>query len=205
MLTEKEQITIASYNQYAPYWVETHTNSEQCLVEFNTFKKYLPGGEVLEIGSGGGREADRFRKAGYGYIGIDSSKALLTEARKNAPGAKLFFREDIYNLNFPVKFDGFWCSATLLHNPKERITEALQSIYGVIKSGGIGFICIKEGAGNMVPNEEEVFGKKILRYFTYYRQDEFAKRLTNAEFSILESSTLTVSPKTTWLNYFVQK
>lgn len=200
MFTEEEKVTIESYNQTATQWVATHMNPNQCRAEFEIFKKYLPAGKILEIGVGGGRDAKRFAEAGYGYTGVDVSSGLLEEAQKNNPSLT-FLIQDVYQLQFPFLFDGFWCAATLLHIPKRRIHEALQSIHQVVKPHGIGFICVKQGNGDMVLDEDE-YGK---RYFSYYTQNEFSEILARNGFSILETSVLPVSPKTTWLNFFVKK
>ena len=199
MLTKKEKVTIASYDQTATQWVATHMNPDQCRTEFEIFRKYLPKGKVLEIGSGGGRDAKRFRDGGYDYTGIDVSPGLLEEAKKNNPGLT-FLLQDIYQINFPILFDGFWCAATLLHIPKSRIHEALQSIHQVTKPNGVGFICVKQGSGDMVLDKDD-YGK---RYFSYYTQDEFSKILTSSGFFILETSILPISTKTTWINFFVK-
>lgn len=199
MFTKKEKTTITSYNKFFKQWVANHTATDIFDNSFPKFRKYLPKGKILEIGSGGGRAAKKINKAGYEYTGVDVSAGLLEEARKNNPNLT-FLLQDVYQLNFPFLFDGFWCAGTLLHIPKSRINKALKSIHRVIKPNGIGFICVKQGKGDMILDEDE-YGK---RYFSYYTQDEFSEILTANGFSILETSILPVSPKTTWLNFFVK-
>lgn len=199
MLTEEEKTTIASYNKTAPEWIRAHSNTSQCAREFEIFREYLPNGYVLEIGSAGGRDARRFRAAGYGYIGTDVSSGMLEEARKYNPGITFLFM-DIYSLNLPILFDGFWSAATLLHIPKPRLPKALKNINRAIKPDGIGFIGVKEGEGDLIL-DEEIYGS---RYFSYYSESEFTRHLEDSGFSILKFYKLPVSKKTTWLNYFVK-
>lgn len=199
MFTKKEKITIAAYNKFAAQWTANHTATDIFDNAFPAFKKYLPKGKVLEIGCGGGRDAKKLKQAGYDYVGVDVSIGLLEEARKNNPKLT-FLLQDIYQLQFPFLFDGFWCAATLLHIPKSKIHEVSQSIHQVVKPNGVGFICVKQGGGDMVLDEDK-YGK---RYFSYYTQDEFSEILAANGFSILETSILPVSHKTTWLNFFVK-
>jgi SAM-dependent methyltransferase len=203
MLTEEEQITIASYDRLARHWDRTHQDSDVFNLAFPKFKQFLPIGTILEIGSGGGRDAGKIRAGGYGYFGVDSSRGLLAQAKANNPRLG-FSYQDIYNLHLPIKFDGFWCAATLIHLPKSRITEALASMHQVIRPEGIGYISLKEGDGDMVLEEEELGGERFTRHTTFYRQGEFADILTDNKFLVLESYRQPVSEKTTWLNYFVQ-
>lgn len=46
----------------------------------------MPAGKILEVGSGGGRDAKDLIEMGYEYIGIDISKGLLEEAKKYLEG-----------------------------------------------------------------------------------------------------------------------
>ncbi len=205
MLTTEEKITIANYDKFALPWVQEHVDTDVFDSEFPKFQKYLPKGRILEIGSGGGRDAIKISRAGYEYTGIDRSEGLLEEARKIYPNLR-FYNQSIYGISFPESsFDGFWCAATLIHLPKRRIYEALGNIHRVIKPSGVGVIILKKGEGDMVCEQEEVDGQTFTRYFTYYQEPEFANILNRARFLRVESSALPVGRKTTWLNFIVKK
>lgn len=203
MFTKKEKITIESYDRLATEWVADHIQVDIFNYAFPIFRKYLAKGNLLEIGAGGGRDAKKLADAGFKYIGIDVSNNLLKEARKNNPKLK-FLLTDISDFKSHDLFDGFWCAATLLHIPKSKIVKTLKNIHDFIKPGGIGFICIKEGVGDLVKDKRLVDGKLFERYFTYYKQNEFLAILKKCGFSILETSSQPVSKKTTWLNFFVK-
>ncbi len=204
MLTEKEQITVDSYNGLARQWIETHQNTDVFDNAFPRFKGYLPQGEILEIGSGGGRDAVKIKRAGFGYVGMDISSGLLEEAKKSHPNIK-FIPGNIYNPpNFGISFDGFWCAATLIHIPKARVGEALTNINQITRDGGVGFIALKEGEGDMVLEKGELDGQIFERYTTYYWVSEFFRILERNRFSVIDAYPLPVSQKTTWLNFFVE-
>ena len=146
-LTKREQQTLKSYDQYGKQWAASHLDFDFWVPELKKFKKYLSEGKVLEIGSGGGRDAKELIRAGYEYTGTDISKGLLEAAKKYNPGAK-FLLKSVYDLDFPENsFDGFWACAVLLHIPKSRIDEALRQLHKVVKPNGVGFISVKQGVG----------------------------------------------------------
>lgn len=130
-------------------------------------QELLPTGKVLEIGSGGGRDAKELIAKGYKYTGTDVSKGLLEEARKANPST-VFLRQSVYDLDFPDNtFDGFWASAVLLHIPKDRIDEALSRLRAVVRNDGIGFISIKQGEGQKIEEYEPDMEEKRTRLLAY--------------------------------------
>lgn len=201
--TPEEKITISNYDAAAEIWAREHDDPFFWLEQLLEFKKLLPSGKVLEIGSGGGRDAQVLTALDYAYTGIDASSGLVKEAQKRNPGLA-FSRQSIYELNFPeAHFDGFWCSATLLHIPRQRIDEALSQIHRVVKPGGVGFISIKRGVGeeNLI---EDISGQTFERYFVYYSDEQFKEVLERNNYRILKNQTRIMSEKTTWLCYFIE-
>ncbi len=196
-LRDEEKKTIEYYDKHADEWSGGH-NSDRFWGElFDKFKEFLPQGNVLEIGSGGGRDARELISMGYEYTGTDISEGLLTNARSMLPNAK-FLKMSVYNLKFPKNtFDGFWASAILLHIPKDRINDALNKIRSVLKQGGVGFISLKEGQGEKVETETQ-------RLFTYYQSGEFKEILVNIGFKVLYERRKDF-PKTKWLAFIVKK
>ena len=200
-LTNAEQQTVDSYNRYGKRWSADHLDFSFWEKELKRLKKYLPDGKILEIGSGGGRDAKELIKAGYDYLGTDISKGLLNSARENNPGVK-FILKSVYDLDFPDNtFDGFWACAVLLHIPKTRIDEALKQLYKVTKSTGVGFISVKKGEGERFTVEPPPDGK---RFFAFYSLKEFERKLRNNAFEILYSEERKKIAQTTWLVYFVR-
>jgi SAM-dependent methyltransferase len=200
-LTDEEETTRKTYNKKAVQWAARHTSKGFWHKEIRKLHALLPNGTLLEIGSGSGRDAKEFIALGYGYVGTDISSGLLDEARKNNPGAD--FREiSLYDLNFTEKFDGFWCSAVLLHIPRQRIDEALQAIRKNIKQGGLGFISIKQGVGENMETDGHMQGSK--RYFVYWQPEDFRVVLQTNGFEVIEASVRPLSERTRFLTYIVK-
>lgn len=183
MLLPEEQRTLESYAQIAKERAKTHSSPDVWRDEFKEFQKLVPDGGVIDIGCGSGRDAVLFIESGYEYIGIDLSEEMLVVARELVPNAD-FRKMDMYALEFPSgRFDGFWAAASLLHNPKMSVDRVLQEIGRVVKTGGIGFLAMKEGVGErMVKGRYE--GDE--RFFAFYKQEEFADVLRKNGFEVLK-------------------
>ena len=61
----------------------------------------LDGGQVVDLGCGSGIWAAALVSAGYAVTGLDPSAAMLTLARRVAPGAR-FVRASAYDYNLPA-------------------------------------------------------------------------------------------------------
>lgn len=197
-LTPAEQLTLASYDRQAAQWSNAHMTAGMWSAEMADFHEALPSGRLLEIGSGGGRDAKELIPLGYDYVGTDVSHGLLEQARKNNPTA-LFNEMSVYDLPYENEFDGFWCAAVLLHIPRDRLPNALSVIARAMKPGAVGFITLKEGA--QAKFEDDDTGK---RYFVYWQNDAFKAVLAKHGFHVIQEGYRPVSERTKWLTYIVR-
>ncbi len=199
-LTSEEERTKRNYNKDAEKWQGARRAGSSFLnKEISKFKELLPNGCVLEIGSGAGHDASWLIDSGYDYLGTDISSGMLEQARKNNPGVR-FDEISVYNLNFDELFDGFWCSAVLLHIPKNRLDTALSAIHRSIKQDAYGFICTKEGDSEVVERDG--------RFHAYWSDRDFSERLNDNGYKIIERNSLLTNHSTgeiKWLTYIVQK
>lgn len=204
-LLPEEQATVETYNKVAKIWSTKHHQHGFWEQEMRRFKELLPSGKILDVGSGGARDAHDLIALGYQYTGTDISDSLLTIARKELPNQK-FYKQSVYKLSFPadVKFDGFWCSATLLHIPKRRIKEALASIKTVIKPGATGFISIKDGKGERLEEESWENGGVHKRFFSYWSREDFTRVLEANSYGVVDYIYRPMSEKTKWHSFFVK-
>lgn len=124
MSNKKERQTISFYDQHAQEWAEKYgPNTKETFWkdELKEFNMLLPHGKILEIGVGGGREAAELIKMSYDYTGVDSAASLIEIAQQRFPQTH-FYTQNVTELSLPANsFDGFWCSATLIHVSKEHI------------------------------------------------------------------------------------
>lgn len=200
-LTPEELITIESYDANAAEWAGAHMTPGFWREDMHEFNRWLPGGRLLEIGSGGGRDARELIRLGYKYTGTDVSAGLIEQAKKNNPEA-YFEQVSVYDLDFDKPFNGFWCAAVLLHIPRPRIDEALQSIKRNIVPRGIGYIALKEGEGEAMTVSPPQEGGE--RFFTFWQNDDFKKILDDNDYEIIRENRRPLSESTTWLSYIVR-
>jgi len=183
MLTPEEQKTLDSYRKIATARGKTHANPDFWRSEFGKFQNLLSVGKVIDVGCGSGRDSILFTEAGYDYVGIDISDEMLAEARQLVPTAN-FIKGNAYSLDFPSRsFDGFWAAASLLHIPKINASLVLQEIKRVVRSGGIGFIAMKEGEGEKMVRGS-IDGDE--RFFSFYGETEFLNLLRGNGFEVIE-------------------
>lgn len=186
MFSAEERRTLAAYEQIArtrnvqvggkPFMLDFLAD------EFAEFRRLLSEGKVLDVGCGNGRDAHLFLEAGYSYIGIDASQAMLDQARILAPQAE-FRLMDMCDLQFPPQsFDGLWVATSLLHIPKRSVLTALLELKRAVFPGGIVFFAMRDGDG-----EEMVAGRADgeERFFAFYREGEFLKILKSVPFDII--------------------
>ena len=121
-------------------------------------------------------------------------RGMIEQARKNCPQAR-FEQASIYDLDFAQAFDGFWCSAVLLHIPKDRLDQALAAIHQNMKPGAYGFISTKEGEVEVI----EADG----RFHAYWSQKDFQKHLAAGGYSVVDQGRSRIR-QISWLDYIVR-
>ena len=76
-LTKAEIQTIKTYDSKSSDWVLKHETPNFWGSQMDKFYKLLPKGKILEIGSGGGRDAKELIGKGYDYVGTDACMSNL--------------------------------------------------------------------------------------------------------------------------------
>jgi SAM-dependent methyltransferase len=116
-----------------------------------------PGGKVLELGTGNGRDAAAMLAAGFAVTPSDAAPALAKEAeiRLGRPVRIMAFHE----LDESEIYDGVWACAALLHAPRNELTADLARIFRALRPGGYLVASFKAGTGE----GRDSFG----RYYNY--------------------------------------
>lgn len=136
--------TIAFYQARAPHWVfhsgEAHSR------QLDAFLDRLPeGSAVLELGCGGGRDADHIRKRGFTIDATDGTPALVRRANEAfALGARVMA---FHELEAEAAYAGVWAHASLLHCPRAALPDVLARIHRALLPGGWFFSSYKLGSG----------------------------------------------------------
>lgn len=163
----------------------------------------LPAGaRLLDLGCGGGQDADSLDQRGYRIVGVDRTSALLSAGRRRYPLLSLV-RADLRDLPFQASsFDGLWAAASLIHLPKPDARQILAVLYRLARPGGLFAATVTYGAKSRIVTDGWVPG----RYFARWRKDELARAVRRAGWSILELNVvINRERKGRWVNLLAQK
>ena len=120
-----------------------------------------PGAHILELGCGGGTDAEAMIARGFTVTATDGVPALARKAeeRLGAPVRVMRFDE----LEAVESYDAVWANASLLHVPFAELPQILARVNRALKVGGLHFASYKSG---------ETEGRdKFGRYFNYPTRD----------------------------------
>jgi ubiquinone/menaquinone biosynthesis C-methylase UbiE len=196
-MTPERNPTRKTYDQFAEQIAERLWNAD--VVELcNAFCDLLPPhASILDVGCGPGRDSAHFNSLGHLSVGMDISIGMLREAAQRTDGN--YVQGDMTVLPFaPASFDAAWMSASLLHIPRSSATDVLAQVYTILESGGVLFIALKKGEGEVWEEREG------LRFFTFYQEEEITGLLKKARFDIIKQWT-NATPKQEWINVLARK
>ena len=200
---DQEDETIRTYDKYADSWANDHPQDDYRTI-LTQLKQLMPHGSMLEVGCGGGQDADMLIAAGYDYLGTDASNGMVSLASRKHPGI-IFQHINLYDLaSLERQFDTFWCNAVLLHIPKRRIDEALQSILTVIRPEGVGFISMKDGDKEFF-EERTQSDREENRIFVHWQKEDFERVLKRNGFKIVYYEYVPKSERSKWHRFLVKK
>lgn len=112
---------------------------------------------MLELGCGGGRDAQHMIAKGFAVDPTDGVPAIAAKASERLGFAVRVMRFD--ELEASERYDAVVASASLLHVPREGLPDVLTRIWDALKPGGWHLATYKTG---------EVDGRdKFGRYFNY--------------------------------------
>ncbi len=165
--------------------------------------KCLPAdARLLDLGCGGGRDADDLAQRGYRVVGLDRTSALLSAGRHRFPSLPLV-RADLRDLPFQsMSFDGLWAAASLMHLPKPAARRILADLYKLVRPGGLFAATVTYGLKSRLVTDGWVPG----RYFARWRKDELARAVHRAGWTILELQVVTNRErKGRWINFIARR
>lgn len=161
-------------------------------LDLDRFTGSLPGGPVLDLGCGAGRDTDYLTRRGVNVVAGDLSERLLTMTRRRCwPTAVV--QLDLLNLPFAdAVFAGVWACASVLHIPSLDHPRSFNEINRVLRPGGVAAISLQAGT-----DEGWKIGKRLTcpRWFSSRTPDSVVDELDAAGFT---SVGVVHSPRGTW-------
>lgn len=123
-----------------------------------------PGARILELGCGGGRDAEAMLARGFDVDPTDGTAEMAAKAEARICRAVRVLRFDA--LDAVDDYDAVWAHASLLHVPRPALPGVLAAIHRALRPGGLHFANYKsEGAEG-----RDRFG----RYFNHPSREELA-------------------------------
>lgn len=178
--------TIATYQSVADEYRERHgdrSRVEELVAEFLGAVEAATDDEdarIADVGCGPGWESATFADRGHEVVGADLTPRFLRIARNEAPVAE-FARMDMRSLGFAADaFDGLWACASFLHVPREDAPETLREFRRVLRPGGVLYLSVKRGEGEMESDAYEGDSRR----FTLYRREELRGMVAGAGFEV---------------------
>lgn len=194
--TEK---TLAYYNEKAADFVAGTVDVEFSKMQ-NDFLSFIkPGGSILDLGCGSGRDSKMFIENGYKVTAVDGSSELAKKASD-------YIGQDVICSTFqdfvPEKnYDGIWACASLLHLAPEDIKTVMNRLKDYLNKDGVFYVSFKYG---------DFSGERNGRFFTDYTEDRFNKLLKEIpgleiERTYISSDVRPGRAAERWLNAYLTK
>lgn len=128
-----------------------------------------PGGSVLELGAGTGQAAFYVAAGGYAVKAIDLSPANVALARERGVDAQVGdFTDPAFDID---EFDGVFAMNSLLHVPKQLISDTIAVTRRFVRTGGIALIVVWGGYNHEGTLEDEWTDPP--RFFAFYSDEDF--------------------------------
>lgn len=174
----KINTTIDYYNHNAAwYFKETvNVNMTECCERF--LKYIVPGGRIIDMGAGSGRDTKYFKDHGYIVEAIDASEEMCRLASVYS-GIEVRCK-NICDWRPEKNYDGIWANASLVHMSIAEIERFIIKASNCLNLNGAFYISMKSGIHTGYDNNG--------RYFTEFSKEILQQIiLKNMTFRIVET------------------
>ncbi|WP_426246612.1 methyltransferase domain-containing protein [Nocardioides sp. LHG3406-4] len=163
--------------------------------------RLIPGARVLEIGSGGGRDALALEAAGLHVRRTDITPGFVELLRQAGHQADVLdpLHDD---LGAPGAYDAVWANACLLHVDRDDLSTVLRRLAEVTRAGGLLRVSLKEGDGEAWSTHGSI---RVPRRFVYWREQPLRAALAGAGWSIESLTRLTSHTGEPWLDVLASR
>lgn len=173
-------------------------------MEFSTtqdrFTALLPAGaHILDFGCGSGRDAKRFLDEGFVVTATDGSPELARIAHARTG---LLIRCELFGeLSDVDAYDGIWACSSILHLPKDQLSEVFVRMVRALVPRGVIYTSFKHGTFD---------GTRNGRHFTDFTESDFREFVSHVPNLAIEDlwASSDVRPgreQEQWLNVLLRK
>lgn len=145
MSTAHDEETIAFYDREAAVYAARREARRH--PRLDSFIQHVGvGGKVLELGCGGGQDAEIMLDAGLDVTLTDASPGLAAHAERRVGRPVRIMRFD--ELDESELYHGVWANACLLHVPSAAMPDVLGRIWRALKPSAALYASFKAGTGD---------------------------------------------------------
>lgn len=202
MSTDRD--TIKSYDAIAAeYAAEAAAMPEWVATEIDGFVTGLGrAGRVLEIGSGGGRDALALEEQGMRVRRTDIAKGFVDLLRESGYNADQLdpLSDDLADPDHPgAPYDGVWACACLIHVAREDFGTVLGRLAEATRTDGRLHVSVREGDGEKISTEGGAASPRRYRE-TYWRESALRSAVIDAGWIVDEIRRCIGRPDDRWLS-----
>jgi len=141
--TYTEQLSIDYYNSNAKQFIELTSSLDLSNLYGEFLGRICPGGAILDVGCGSGRDTKAFSEKGYDVTAFDASNEMVKLASEVTNTQITCATFDDFTTN--RYFDGIWACASLLHVPKQKLADVISKFSNFLKPTGVMYLSFKYG------------------------------------------------------------
>lgn len=164
---------------------------------------FRPGGRVLDVGAGTGREVAALLRERFDAYGVEPVESLREEAIARTEPSRIF-AGSLPNLRLRDRYEGLVCSAVLQHLPRSQLFDAVLDLRGLLVERGRALISIPAGQR---PGLDAEHRDDWGRLFTPLQPEELQLLFERAGFSTLarwENPDAEARPGVRWVTFLFE-
>ena len=191
----KHNSTIDYYNRNAVRYFNETVHADVSEIRDRFAQMLPPGGTILDLGCGSGRDSKAFIEQGFRVVAVDGSEELCKLAEEYIQQPVIC--SDFLDYKPEETFDGIWACASLLHLTEAECQIVVDRLSKNLKPGGCFYMSFKMG---------EFEGERDDRFYRDLIEEDLYK-ITNMVDNlkvIVTFDTADVSRRLIWVNAFLQ-
>ncbi len=174
-------VTLESYELGVQEYIDgtSHEVSRSFKGWIDATLSYLPAhAQIIEIGSGFGRDARYIESLGFRVERTDAAEAFVSFLQGKGFAARTF---NILTDAFDAQYDLLFANAVFLHFTPEELETVFAKVHTALNKDGILAFTVKRGEGQEWSNAK--LGRP--RYFCYWSENRILPLLERAGFEVI--------------------
>ncbi len=185
LLSERTNKTKTSYDAHAQSYHSKKFRLLPSRGQLEEFAKMInPPAKVLDLGCGPGLDV-AFLSEKYSVTGIEISKRFAQIAQFENPNTQIIHADMVKQPFGKEKFKGIWARDSFHHVEGKYQDELFKKTYEALVDGGIFYIIVREGEGEIVEKEQKSYGE-LERFYHFFTADELVGRAEKAGFKLVK-------------------